>query len=67
MPTENDENPPGTFAGTHMRRTAKSFLLKLADPFFKKRGAGASLPIKITGSRSHTSFGLDLHRKSDHP
>jgi hypothetical protein len=52
---------------SEMTTGAKSFFLKLADPFFKKSGGGTSLPIKITGSRSHPSFGLDLHRKSDHP
>ncbi|MGH9809386.1 MAG: AsmA-like C-terminal region-containing protein, partial [Terriglobia bacterium] len=43
----------------------KSVLLKAADPFFKKNGAGAVLPIKITGTRSHPDFGLDFHRKDD--
>jgi AsmA-like protein len=44
---------------------AKSFFLKAVDPFFKnKRGAGTDLPIKITGSRSSPSFGLDLHNKN---
>jgi len=38
----------------------KSFLLKAVDPFFKKDGAGAVLPIKITGTREHASFGLNL-------
>src|SRR5579872_5835173 len=41
----------------------KSILLKAADPFFKKDGAGTVLPIKITGTREHPSFGLDFHRK----
>jgi len=39
----------------------KSFLLRLANPFFKKNGGGSSIPIKITGTRDHPSFGLDLH------
>ena len=38
----------------------KSFLLKAADPFFKKGNAGAVLPIKITGTPSSPSFGLNL-------
>lgn len=42
----------------------KAFLLKLADSFFKKEGGGSSVPIKITGSRTKLSFGLDL-RKGD--
>ncbi len=40
----------------------KSALLKLADPFFKKDGAGAVLPIRITGTKDHPSFGLNFHR-----
>ena len=40
----------------------KSILLKAADPFFKKDGAGAVIPIKITGTREHPSFGLELRR-----
>ncbi len=39
----------------------KSKLLKLADPFFAKDGAGTVLPIKITGTRTSPSFGLDFH------
>ena len=41
----------------------KSLLLKVADPFFRKDGAGAVLPIKITGTRSAPQFGLELRRK----
>ena len=41
----------------------KSFLLKAADPFFRKQGAGAVIPIKITGTRDKPSFGLELRRK----
>ncbi|MEP6538636.1 MAG: AsmA-like C-terminal region-containing protein [Bryobacteraceae bacterium] len=41
----------------------KSLLLKAADPFFKKQGAGAVIPIKITGTRENPSFGLELRRK----
>lgn len=36
----------------------KSFLLKAVDPFFKKKGAGTVLPIKIGGTRDSPSFGL---------
>lgn len=38
----------------------KSFLLKIVDPFFKKKGYGAVIPIKITGTRSKPKFGLNL-------
>jgi hypothetical protein len=40
----------------------KHFLLKLADPFFKRDGGGSAIPIKVTGSRSDPSFGLDKGR-----
>jgi AsmA-like protein len=40
----------------------KSLLLKAVDPFFEKDGAGALLPIKITGTRQQPSFGLELRR-----
>ncbi len=41
----------------------KSVLLKAVDPFFKKKGAGAVVPIRITGTRENPSFGLDFGRK----
>jgi hypothetical protein len=43
----------------------KSILLKAADPFFSKGGAGTVLPIKITGTRQNPSFGLELRRHSE--
>jgi hypothetical protein len=41
----------------------KSLLLKPVDPFFHKNGAGAEIPIKITGTKSAPKFGLNLLRK----
>ena len=41
----------------------KSFLLKALDPFFKKKKAGAVIPIKITGTREQPSFGLNFGGK----
>jgi hypothetical protein len=38
----------------------KSVMLKPVDPFFKKEGAGAVIPVKISGTRSAPKFGLDL-------
>ena len=38
----------------------KSFLLKAVDPLFKKKTAGAVIPIKIGGTKSNPSFGLSL-------
>ncbi len=41
----------------------KGFFLKAVDPFFKKRGSGTVLPIKITGTRKGPKFGLNLFGK----
>ena len=41
----------------------KSMMLKPVDPFFKKNGAGAEIPVKISGTRSAPKFGLDLRHK----
>lgn len=35
---------------------AKSFFLKILDPFFKKKNAGAVIPVAMTGSYGHTHF-----------
>ncbi|HWA93902.1 MAG TPA: AsmA-like C-terminal region-containing protein [Terracidiphilus sp.] len=39
----------------------KGLLLKAADPFFKKDGAGAEFPIHVGGTRDNPDFGLDLN------
>ena len=39
----------------------KSLMLKPFDSFFSKKGAGTQVPIKISGTRNHPSFGLDFH------
>lgn len=41
----------------------KGFLLKAADPFFKKDGAGADIPIHIGGNDRNPKIGLDFHAK----
>lgn len=41
----------------------KSLLLKAVDPFFKKKDAGAVLPVKIDGTRDNPFFGLNLHSR----
>jgi hypothetical protein len=38
----------------------KSVFLKIVDPFFKKKGAGAVLPIRVRGTREDPKFGLDV-------
>jgi len=44
----------------------KSILLKPADPFFSKNGAGTELPVKVTGTRSEPHFGSDFGHKDQH-
>jgi hypothetical protein len=43
----------------------KSLLLKPVDPFFKKNGAGAEIPVKIVGTGGEPKFGLDLKHKDE--
>jgi hypothetical protein len=43
----------------------KSILLKPADPFFSKHGAGTEIPVKITGTKSEPHFGTDFGHKDD--
>ncbi len=43
----------------------KSFFLKLADPFFKKDGAGSVVPIRISGTRDNPKFALALFNNSN--
>ncbi len=38
----------------------KSWLLKPVDPFFRKDGSGAVIPIRITGTKDDPKFSLDL-------
>lgn len=40
----------------------KSFLARLAQPFFRRDGGGSRFPIKISGPRSKPEFGLDMSR-----
>ena len=42
----------------------KALLLKVLDPFFKKKPAGSLVPVKITGTYQNPSFGLDLAGKN---
>jgi hypothetical protein len=43
---------------------AKSFFLKAVDPFFKKEGAGAVVPISITGTREQATIGVTIFHKT---
>jgi hypothetical protein len=40
----------------------KGFFLKAIDPIFRKKGAGAIIPITIRGTRENPAFGLDVGR-----
>jgi AsmA-like protein len=42
----------------------KAVLLKMVDPFFRKKRDGEVLPVRISGTYAHPSFGLDLHDKA---
>jgi hypothetical protein len=45
---------------SHATTGFKSFLLKPLSPFFKKKKAGAVLPIAVTGTSGHYSISEDL-------
>lgn len=49
---------------SQMTTGVKSFLLKAVDPFFR-HGDVTVIPIKVSGTREHPSFGLDLHHKAE--
>ena len=42
---------------------AKSLLLKMMDPFFKKKHNGEVVPVRISGTYDHPTFGLDFDDK----
>jgi hypothetical protein len=44
---------------THGVKTA---MLKVLEPFFKKKNRGYAMPVKITGTYRQPSFGLDMSR-----
>jgi hypothetical protein len=41
----------------------KAFLLKMIDPFFKKKREGEIVPVRISGTYDHPQFGLDIKDK----
>jgi hypothetical protein len=43
----------------------KSLLLKVMDPFFKKRRRGEVVPVHIGGTYEHPQYGLDLDDRKD--
>jgi hypothetical protein len=42
---------------------AKALLLKAIEPFFKKKKKGEIVPVRISGTYEHPTFGLDLNDK----
>jgi hypothetical protein len=42
---------------------AKALLLKAIEPFFKKKKKGEIVPVRISGTYNHPTFGLDLNDK----
>jgi uncharacterized protein involved in outer membrane biogenesis len=40
----------------------RSVFLKLVDPLFKRKGAGAVVPLRIGGTRAHPKYGVDIGR-----
>jgi AsmA-like C-terminal region len=42
----------------------KSFFLKAIDPLFEKKGAGAVIPISITGTRDDPTIGVTVFHKT---
>lgn len=47
-------------------RGIKSILLKPLDPFFKKKNAGAVIPVEMVGTYDQPHFGIDLSAKGHH-
>ena len=43
---------------------SKAFFLKMMEPFFKKRRKGEIVPVRISGTYEHPTFGLDLEDKN---
>jgi hypothetical protein len=42
---------------------SKAVLLKMMNPFFKKKRKGEVVPVRISGTYEHPTFGLDLDDK----
>ena len=56
---KTDSQPSNTTRGM------KALILKVLDPFFKKKHVGYIMPVKITGTYEHPSFGLDMSDRDD--
>ena len=49
---------------SHTVTGKKSFFLKAIDPFFAKKGAGAVVPLTITGTRDAPTIGITVFHKT---
>jgi hypothetical protein len=54
-----DSKPSNTTHGMN------ALMLKVLEPFFRKKHVGYVMPVKITGTYEHPSFGLDLNDRDD--
>jgi hypothetical protein len=45
-----------------MTKGFKSILARVAQPFFRRPGGGSRMPIRISGTRTHPLFRLDVKR-----
>jgi len=50
---------------SHTAHGPKALIMKVMDPFFKKKPEGSEVPVKITGTYEKPSFGLDLGGKKE--
>jgi len=41
---------------------AKAILATIAQPFFRRKGGGSKIPIRVGGTRANPSFGVDVKR-----
>jgi hypothetical protein len=48
---------------SNTEKGSKAFLLKMMEPFFKKKKKGEIVPVRISGTYDHPSFGLSLNDK----
>jgi hypothetical protein len=56
---KTDSEPSDTTHGM------KALMLKVLEPFFKKKHVGYMMPVKITGTYEHPMFGLDLSDRDE--
>ena len=50
---------------SHTAHGPKALIMKVMDPFFKRKPKGSEVPVKITGTYERPSFGLELGGQKD--